>query len=76
MDRVNDNYLLSEKPHEIGYKRLRDKIEQEIYELNSKIENASGDVSNHHIYVEKAIDFLQNLSNNWHFADLNTKLKI
>ncbi|GHA25468.1 serine type site-specific recombinase [Salinimicrobium marinum] len=76
IDKVDERYFLSENQNEEAYVKIKGKLESEIEIIKSKIQNVSGDLSNQDNYIEKAIDFSQNLSKHWNSGDLSSKLII
>ncbi len=76
IDKVDERYFLSENQNEKAYMKVKSNLEAEIQKIKLKIINASGDLSNHDNYVEKAIEYSQNISKHWKSAALNSKLLI
>ncbi len=76
LDKLNEKFMLSDNADEETYVKLKNRLNDDISEIDQKINEAPMDLSNQEKLVDKALKFCQNLSNNWASGDIHQKIKI
>ncbi len=76
LEKVNEKFLLSDSVDEVAYNKIKRKLEGEIREIEEQIEMTPENLSNQANLVDRALNFCQNISDNWASGDVHQKLKI
>ena len=76
LEKVNEKFLLSDSADESTYNKIKNKLENDIREIESKLEDAPEKLSNQADLINSALDFCQNISQHWASGDIHQKLKI
>jgi site-specific DNA recombinase len=76
LERANEKFFLNENADEVTYVKIKNRLEVEIGEIEEKLDEAPIEISNQEKLIDKALNFCQNLSNNWALGDIHQKLKI
>ncbi|WP_425595425.1 recombinase family protein [Salegentibacter mishustinae] len=76
LDKVNEKYLLSDDVNETAFNKVKEKLEKEIDQIKEKLDDTPKNLSNQVNFIDKALDFCQNISVHWSSGDIHQKLKI
>ena len=76
LDTLNERFAFGKFDDEALYKRLREKKQDEIYQIKEQLLDSDGEISNLEFYVQRSIEISQNIHNYWQLGDLEEKRKI
>ncbi len=76
LEKVNEKFLLSDSADEVAYNKIKSKLEGEIGEIVEQLDITPEKLSNQAGFIDRALDFCQNISYNWASGDIHQKLKI
>ena len=76
LEKVNEKFLLSDSADESTYTKVKNKLEEEIRQIEDQLGSTSEKLSNQENLLESALAFCQNISNHWASGDIYQKLKI
>jgi site-specific DNA recombinase len=76
LEKINEKFLVSDSVDENTYNKVKDRIEDEIRQIEDRLGNNSETLSNQENLIDKALYFCQNLSKHWDSGDIHQKLKI